>query len=177
MKIIGLAGWSGAGKTTLLAKLIPALKARGVRVSTIKHAHHAFDVDVPGKDSWVHREAGAQEVLVASANRFALMHELRGAPEWSLPQLLSRLTPVDLVLVEGFKRSGHPKIEVHRAANGKPFLWPDDPDIAGIASDIPPAGGAPSWVGLDDIEPIADMVLGAALAIAIVQARLSARGE
>lgn len=177
MKIIGLAGWSGAGKTTLLAKLIPALNARGLRVSTIKHAHHAFDVDVPGKDSWVHREAGAQEVLVASANRFALMHELRGAPEWSLPQLLERLTPVDLVLVEGFKRSGHPKIEVHRAANGKPFLWPDDPDIAGIAADVGPGAGAPSSAGLDDIERIADMMLGAALPIEAVQARLAARGE
>ena len=177
MMIIGLAGWSGAGKTTLLAKLIPALNARGLRVSTIKHAHHAFDVDVPGKDSWVHREAGAQEVLVASANRFALMHELRGGPEWSLPQLLEKLTSVDLVLVEGFKRSGHPKIEVHRAANGKPFLWPEDPDIAGIASDFAPRPGAPPHVGLDDIECIVDMMLGAALPIEAVQARLSARGE
>jgi molybdopterin-guanine dinucleotide biosynthesis protein B len=177
MKIIGLAGWSGAGKTTLLAKLIPVLNARGLSVSTIKHAHHAFDVDVPGKDSWVHREAGAREVLVASANRFALMHELRGAAEWTLPQLLAKLTVVDLVLVEGFKRSAHPKIEVHRAANGKPFLWPDDPDIAGVASDVAPADGAPPHVGLDDIESIVDMMLGAALSIEAVQALLSARGE
>ena len=177
MKIIGLAGWSGAGKTTLLAKLIPVLNARGLSVSTIKHAHHAFDVDVPGKDSWVHREAGAQEVLVASANRFALMHELRGAAEWTLPQLLAKLTVVDLVLVEGFKRSAHPKIEVHRAANGKPFLWPDDPDIAGVASDVAPANGAPPHVGLDDIESIVALMLGAALSIEAVQALLSARGE
>ena len=136
MKVIGLAGWSGAGKTTLLAKLIPELAGRGLCVSTIKHAHHAFDVDTPGKDSWMHRQAGAHEVLVSSANRFALMHELRGAPEWTLTQLLAKLSPCDLVIVEGFKRCGHPKIEVHRAANGKPFLWPDDPDIRGLASDV-----------------------------------------
>src|SRR5579875_1460568 len=104
MKLIGFAGWSGAGKTTLLCKLIPELKARGLSVSTIKHAHHAFDVDSPGKDSYEHRQAGAQEVLITSATRFALMHELRGAPEPPLHELLARLAPVDLVLVEGFKR-------------------------------------------------------------------------
>lgn len=173
MKVIGLAGWSGAGKTTLLAKLIPALRARGLSVSTIKHAHHAFDVDKPGKDSWVHREAGAAEVLVASANRWALMHELRGAPELSLPELLDRLSPVDLVIVEGFKRCGQPKIEVWRAANGKPFLWQDDADIVGLASDAAPCPGAPPHVALDDVEGVADMVMDAASPLEAVRARLT----
>ena len=175
MRIIGLAGWSGAGKTTLLARLIPEFKARGLSVSTIKHAHHAFDVDTPGKDSWTHRQAGASEVLVASANRFALMHELRGAPEWTLAQLLDKLTPVHLVIVEGFKRSGHPKIEVHRAANGKPFLWPQDADVAGLASDVAPGAGAPDWVHLDDVAAVADMLVRAAAPAAQVRARLAAQ--
>src|SRR5690348_12632939 len=126
MKVIGFAGWSGAGKTTLLTRLIPHLIAKGLRVSTLKHAHHEFDVDVPGKDSWRHREAGAAEVLVSSGKRWALMHELRGADEPKLPELLARMSPVDLVIVEGFKRELHPKIEVYRAANGKPPLFPDD---------------------------------------------------
>ena len=136
MRMIGLAGWSGAGKTTLLRRLIPVLTEAGLRVSTVKHAHHAFDIDQPGKDSWVHREAGAAEVLIASANRWALMHELRGAAEPDLPELLSRLSPVDLVLVEGFKRGRHPKIEVHRSANGKPFLHPWDGSIVAVATDL-----------------------------------------
>src|SRR5215471_322925 len=123
MRIIGLAGWSGAGKTTLVAKLIPSILARGLKVSTLKHAHHAFDVDQPGKDSYLHREAGATEVLVASSRRFALMHELRGAKEPGLGELVGRLAPVDLILVEGFKRGNYPKIEIHRVANGKPFLY------------------------------------------------------
>jgi molybdopterin-guanine dinucleotide biosynthesis protein B len=177
MKIIGLAGWSGAGKTTLLSKLIPHLKARGLSVSTIKHAHHAFDVDTPGKDSWVHRQAGASEVLVASANRFALMHELRGAPEWSLAQLLDKLTPVDLVIVEGFKRAGHPKLEVHRAANGKPFLWPEDAEVIGLASDAAPGAGAPPCVGLDDVAGAADLMLAAAAPLAKARAQLEARAR
>jgi molybdopterin-guanine dinucleotide biosynthesis protein B len=113
MRVIGFSGWSGAGKTTLIVKLIPVLLARGLSVSTLKHAHHAFDVDRPGKDSYLHREAGASEVLIASANRWALMHELRGEPEPNLAQLLARMSPVDLVLVEGFKRDAHVKIEVH----------------------------------------------------------------
>jgi len=115
-------------------------------------------------------------VLVASANRFALMHELRGAPEWSLAQLLDKLSPVDLVIVEGFKRSGHPKLEVHRAANGKPFLWPDDADVIGLASDAAPGSGAPPCVGLDDVEGAADMMLAAALPLAQARARLQAQG-
>lgn len=177
MKVIGLAGWSGAGKTTLLTKLIPELAGRGLAVSTIKHAHHAFDVDKPGKDSWMHRQAGAQEVLVSSANRFALMHELRGAPEWTLTQLLSRLSPCDLVIVEGFKRCGHPKLEVHRAENGKPFLWPDDPDIHGVASDVEAGAGAPRRVHLDDVGAIADMMLASAAGLADLRERLAERGE
>ena len=156
MRIIGLAGWSGAGKTTLLARLIPALIARGVSVSTLKHAHHAFDLDQPGKDSHTHRQAGASQVLIASANRWALMSELRGAPEPPLRELLGKLDPVDLVLVEGFKREAHPKIEIHRAANGKPWLHPQDPRILAMASDVPPPEGAPPHLHLDDIPAIAE---------------------
>ena len=122
MRIFGLAGWSCSGKTTLLVKLIPALIARGMTVSTIKHAHHAFDIDQPGKDSYAHRTAGATEVMISSVQRFALMHELRGAPEPSLDQLVARMSPVDLVLVEGFREHAYDKIEVHRPALGKPLL-------------------------------------------------------
>ena len=162
MRIIGLAGWSGAGKTTLLSRLSPRLIARGLSVSTIKHAHHAFDVDTPGKDSWLHREAGATEVLVASSARFALMHELRGAPEPELGDLLGRMQPVDLLLIEGFKHCGQPKIEVHRAANAKPFLFPADPAVAALATDSPPAGCTLPVAHLDDIEAIARLALDAA---------------
>src|SRR5579859_673084 len=135
MKVIGVAGWSGAGKTTLISRVIPYLRERGLRVSVIKHAHHEFDVDVPGKDSWVHRQSGAEEVLVSSANRWALMHELRGAAEASLPELLKKMSPVDLVLIEGFKSEPHCKIEVHRADSDKPPLFPGDPAIVGIVTD------------------------------------------
>ena len=164
MKVIGLAGWSGAGKTTLLTRLIPHLIAQGLRVSTLKHAHHAFDVDVPGKDSWRHREAGAMEVLVSSGKRWALMHELRGADEPKLPELLARMSPVDLVIVEGFKRELHPKIEVHRAANGKPPLFLDDPDIIGVATDTLFETTLPV-VSLEDIPAIAAMALKSAVRI------------
>ena len=175
MKVIGLAGWSGAGKTTLLVKLIPALAARGVSVSTLKHAHHDFDIDKPGKDSFLHREAGAREVLVASGKRWALMHELRAAPEPDLAGLLSHLAPVDLVLVEGFKRDAHAKIEVHRVENGKPFLYPDDPGIAALASDAPPPFGRLPRVHLDDVEAIADLVLAHALPLGETTSRLADR--
>ena len=151
MKVIGLAGWSGAGKTTLLTRVIPHLLKDGLRVSVIKHAHHAFDVDVPGKDSWVHREAGATEVLVSSSQRWALMHELRGADEPRLPELLAKMSRVDLVVVEGFKREPHRKIEVHRAANAKPLLFPDDPGIVGIATDTAIETTLPT-AHLDDID-------------------------
>src|SRR5215813_11357576 len=133
MRIIGLAGWSGAGKTTLLAKMIPRMVARGLTVSTVKHAHHSFDVDHPGKDSHTHRMAGATEVLVGSANRWALVHELREEPEASLGALLAKLSQVDLVLVEGYKREPHPKLEVYRAVVGKPLLHPDDPHVVAVA--------------------------------------------
>lgn len=164
MRIIGLAGWSGAGKTTLLKGLIPALIARGFSVSTIKHAHHAFDIDQPGKDSWHHRQAGATEVLVSSGARWALMHELREEAEPELPELLARLSAVDLVLIEGFKRAAHPKIEVYRAANDKPFLHPGDPSIVAIASDAPVADATIPVVRLDDFSAIADLVLARATA-------------
>ena len=154
MKVLGLAGWSGSGKTTLMVRLIPALKARGLTVSTVKHAHHRFDVDTPGKDSFRHREAGAEEVLVASAHRFALMRELRGAPEPDLADLLEKLSPVDLVLVEGFKREGHAKIEVHRGANGKPPLYPDDDRIIAVATDIDLDTGGLPRLDLNDVEAI-----------------------
>ena len=135
MHIFGLAGWSGSGKTTLLTGIIPELAARGLAVSTIKHAHHEFDIDRPGKDSWRHRQAGAREVVVASARRWALMRELRDAPEPSLDELVARMSPVDLLLVEGYKHHPHPKLEVHRPALGKPLLYPDDPWVVAIASD------------------------------------------
>jgi len=135
VRIFGFAGWSGSGKTTLLTAVIPELMARGLRVSTIKHAHHEFDIDRPGKDSWRHREAGAREVMVASTRRWAIMHELRGDPEPTLEELVARMSPVDLLLVEGWKRHPHPKIEVHRPSLGKKLLYPDDPHVVAIASD------------------------------------------
>ena len=172
MRIFGLAGWSGAGKTTLLTKVIPRLVARGCTVSTVKHAHHAFDVDQPGKDSHTHRLAGATEVLVGSAKRWALVHELRGAPEASLGMLLAKLAPVDLVLVEGFKREAHPKLEVYRAAIGKPLLHPDDPAIVAVASDaVLPAARVPV-VMLDDVDGIVDILLAQAAPLDVVAARM-----
>ncbi|CAL79502.1 molybdopterin-guanine dinucleotide biosynthesis protein B, mobB [Bradyrhizobium sp. ORS 278] len=167
MNVIGLAGWSGAGKTTLLTRLIPHLNAQGLRVSVIKHAHHRFDVDVPGKDSWRHREAGAAEVLVASGTRWALMHELRGAGEPSLADLLGKLSPVDLVVIEGYKAGPHRRIEVHRSDNAKPLLFPDDPGIVAIASDVPVEAALP-WAHLDDIPAIADLVRAHAMPMADV---------
>jgi molybdopterin-guanine dinucleotide biosynthesis protein B len=170
MKVIGLAGWSGAGKTTLLARIIPHFLESGLRVSVIKHAHHNFDVDVPGKDSWVHRQAGAAEVLVSSARRWALMHELREAPEPRLPDLLTKLSRVDLVVVEGFKSEPHRKIEVHRLANGKALLFPDDPAIAGIATDAAIATVLPV-AHLDDIPAIAAMMQRSAMSVEDVLAK------
>nr|WP_274382583.1 molybdopterin-guanine dinucleotide biosynthesis protein B [Methylorubrum extorquens] len=172
MRVIGLAGWSGAGKTTLLARLIPVLVTRGMRVATLKHAHHAFDVDHPGKDSFVHRQAGASEVIVSSARRWAQIREVEESAEATLPELLRRLTPTGLALVEGFKREAHPKLEVFRAANGRPPLHGDDPRIVGIASDVPFPEAAVPVVGLDDIEAIADLVTAHAEALETVLARL-----
>jgi molybdopterin-guanine dinucleotide biosynthesis protein B len=172
MRIIGLAGWSGAGKTTLLSKLIPHLTARGLTVSTVKHAHHSFDVDQPGKDSHTHRLAGATEVLVGSAKRWALVHELRGAPEATLEALLAKLAPVDVVIVEGFKRERHPKLEVYRASVGKPLLQPDDPHIVAVATDAALASVPVPVVSLDDVEGIADIVLEHAAPLAAVAAHM-----
>lgn len=158
--IFGLCGWSGSGKTTLLTRLIPCLTARGLRVSTIKHAHKGFDIDRPGKDSYQHRAAGAAEVLVASPQRWALLHENPpDAPEPELADLLTRLTPVDLVLVEGFKRDPHPKLEVWRAATGKPLLAPDDPHIVAVASDGPVPGCPVPVLDLNNAEAVAALVI------------------
>ncbi len=159
MKVFGLAGWSGSGKTTLLVGLLPEIVRRGISVSTMKHAHHGFDVDQPGKDSFAHRSAGATEVLVASAHRWALMHEHRGAAEPSAADLMRCMTPVDLLLIEGFKRESHPKLELYRRTNGKPLLYPGDPCIVAVASDA--ALDCPLPVlSIDDIRAIADFVLG-----------------
>jgi molybdopterin-guanine dinucleotide biosynthesis protein B len=170
MKVIGLAGWSGAGKTTLLTRVIPHFLKQGLRVSVVKHAHHSFDVDVPGKDSWAHREAGAAEVLVSSGRRWALMHELRGASEPRLPELLARMSRVDLVVVEGFKAGPHRKIEVHRLANGKALLFPQDPGIVGIATDADLEIALPV-AHLDDIPAVAAMMQRSAMSIEDVLAQ------
>jgi molybdopterin-guanine dinucleotide biosynthesis protein B len=159
MRIFGLAGWSGSGKTTLMTALIPEFVSRGVTVSTVKHAHHAFDIDQPGKDSWRHRQAGAREVMVASDHRWALMHELSGACEPSLDELVRRMSPVDLVLVEGFKRHAHPKIEVYRRSVGKPLLHPDDPFVVAIAADESLPEFSMPWLSLADARAIADFIL------------------
>ena len=171
MRAIGIAGWSGAGKTTLITRLIPELNRRGDSVSTIKRAHHDFDVDRPGKDSYEHRAAGASEVLVASSARIALMRELRGAPEPSLADLLRMLAPVDLVLVEGFKRDPIAKIEVFRTASGKPPLHPQDPYIVALATDAAPPPGL-EHAAIDDIEAVADIVVTRAEPVEILLDRL-----
>jgi len=177
MRIIGLAGWSGSGKTTLITKLIPQLIARGIRVSTLKHAHHGFDLDQPGKDSFFHRAAGATEVIISSAKRWAILHELREEPEWDLRGLVAKMSPVDLVLVEGFKRDAFPKLEIHRAANGKPLIHPEDPHIIAVASDIALPQAKVPVIDLNDIEAIADLLLTRAVAIGAVEATLAARGR
>ena len=164
MRLIGFAGWSGAGKTTLLRRVIPILVAQGLRVSTLKHAHHAFDIDQPGKDSWEHRQAGATEVLIGSASRWALMHELRDAPEPTVLELLKKMSRVDLVVIEGYKTDSHRKIEVHRAANGKPLLFPEDPAIVGIVTDVAVETALPT-AHLDDIPAVATMMQRLAIAI------------
>lgn len=158
MKAFGIAGYSGSGKTTLLEKLIPQLTARGIKVSVIKHAHHGFDIDRPGKDSYRHREAGATEVLISCGERWALMHELRREKEPSLAELLGRLAPCDLVLVEGFKTEPIPKLEVYRPANGKPPLYPERKDIVAVASDVQVDSGLPR-LDVNDPAAIADFIL------------------
>jgi molybdopterin-guanine dinucleotide biosynthesis protein B len=135
MKVMGFAGWSGSGKTTLVEQVIAALGARGLAVSLVKHAHHSFDIDHAGKDSWRHRQAGCREVMVSSGQRWSLTHELRGAPEATLDELLAQLAPCDIVLVEGFKRASIPKVEVWRRVVTEPLLHPDDPHIVAVATD------------------------------------------
>jgi molybdopterin-guanine dinucleotide biosynthesis protein B len=157
MRIIGLAGWSGAGKTTLLSRLMPRLIGEGARVSVIKQAHHGFDLDKPGKDSWIHREAGAAQVLISSAKRWALLSELRDEPEPSLFDLLAKMASVDYVIIEGFKSQGHRKIEVHRAQNAKPLMFQNDPNIIAIATDALVDSRLPIF-DLDDIPAIADFI-------------------
>ena len=163
MRIIGLAGWSGSGKTTLVTSVIPVLVGRGLKVATVKHAHHEFDIDQPGKDSWRHRAAGASEVAIVSSRRWAIVHELGEDPEPPLADMLAKLSPVDLVIVEGFKRHAHPKLEVYRAAVGKPLLHPDDDCIVAIATDAPLPRAQVPVLMLDDIERIADMLQAEAL--------------
>jgi molybdopterin-guanine dinucleotide biosynthesis protein B len=158
MKIFGFAGWSGSGKTTLIEKLIPLFVQRGLKVSLVKHAHHSFDVDQPGKDSYRHRHAGCSEVLVTSSKRWVLMHELRGAPEPSFPELLQRVSPCDLLLVEGFKREKLPKLEVYRASVGESLLHPQDPNIVGIVSDAKVDTKLPQF-DLNDAPAIAGFIL------------------
>ena len=171
MRIIGLAGYSGSGKTTLLGKAIPRLIARGLTVSTLKHAHHEFDVDQPGKDSHTHRMAGATEVLVASSRRFALVHELRGEAEPALATLLGKLAPVDLVLIEGYKREAHPKLEVHRAAVGMPLLAPNDSAIVAVASDVALPAALVPILDLNDVEGIVEVLISRAVPLDAVLAR------
>jgi len=177
MRIIGLAGWSGSGKTTLITKLIPRLIARGVLVSTLKHAHHGFDLDQPGKDSFFHRAAGATEVIISSAKRWAILHELREEPEWNLRSLVAKMSPVDLVLVEGFKRDAFPKLEIHRAANNKPLIHPEDPHIVAIASDIALPQAKVPVIDLNDIETIADLLLARAVPVDATQSAVAARSR
>jgi molybdopterin-guanine dinucleotide biosynthesis protein B len=165
MRIIGLAGWSGSGKTTLISKVLPCLLARGLRVSTLKHAHHGFDLDKPGKDSFIHRASGATEVIISSVKRWAVLHELRDEPEWNMPDLVAKMSPVDLVLVEGFKRDNFPKLEIHRAENGKPLLHNEDPGIVAIAADTALPDATVPVVDLNDIEAIADLLLKYAVPI------------
>jgi molybdopterin-guanine dinucleotide biosynthesis protein B len=159
MEVLGVVGWSGSGKTTLLVALLPLLRTRGLRVSTVKHAHDGFDMDRPGKDSHRHREAGAHEVLVAGAGRWALLHEVEGA-EPPLPALLARLDPVDLVLVEGFKTHRFPKLEVYRPALGKPPIWPGQPDVAAVATNDPGLACGRTVLPLDAPDQVADWLVG-----------------
>ena len=160
MKTFGLMGWSGSGKTTLVVKLLAEFIGRGITVSTMKHTHHEFDMDTPGKDSHEHRMGGATEVLVTSSTRWALLHELRGAPEPDLDQLMARMAPVDLLLIEGFKSYPHVKLEVHRPGLGKPLLCPDDPSVVAVASDAQLPDVTLPVFDLDDVTGITDFIVG-----------------
>jgi molybdopterin-guanine dinucleotide biosynthesis adapter protein len=157
MKVFGIAGYSGSGKTTLIERVLPHLAARGLHVAVIKHTHHDFDIDRPGKDSWRVREAGATAVLLASDHRTAVLTEHRNVPP-RLGDLLATLPPCDLVLVEGYKREAIPKLEVHRAETAKPWLFPDDPNILAVASDIAPPDGFPH-IDIDTVQSLTDFIL------------------
>jgi len=172
--VLGLVGWSGAGKTTLLKKLLPLLTARGLRVATIKHAHHDFEVDLPGKDSWEHRKAGAGEVIVSSSRRWVQMHELHAEAEPTLAALLRRLSPCDLILIEGFKSERHPKLEVYRQVNGKPALCVSDDTIAAVASDVALPVAVPR-LHLEETAVISDHILSIAKPLSMVLAALERR--
>jgi molybdopterin-guanine dinucleotide biosynthesis protein B len=172
-RVLGITGWSGSGKTTLITKLIPALAARGLRIATLKHAHHSFDVDQPGKDSYVHRQAGASEVIVSSARRWVQMHEVGDGREASLRELLQRVSPCDLILIEGFKSERHPKLEVYRAENSQKPLHPEDDRIVAIASDSPFPHAPVPRVDLNDIAAVADLVCTRAEPLDVVLAALS----
>jgi molybdopterin-guanine dinucleotide biosynthesis protein B len=160
MKVFGIVGWSGSGKTTLAVRLVPELTGRGLTVSTIKHARHGFDIDKPGKDSYMHRHAGAKEVVVCSTRRWALIHENRGKPEPELDELIGRMTPVDLLLVEGFKAFDHDKLEVWRPGRGGDFLHIRDKRIIAVASDAPLPEVRLPVLNLDDAAAIADFIMG-----------------
>lgn len=173
--VLGIVGWSGSGKTTLLTKLIPLLVSRGLRIATLKHAHHAFDVDQPGKDSYEHRKAGASEVIVSSARRWVQMHEVGDGAEATLAEHLRRLSPCDLVLVEGYKTERHPKLEVFRESVGKSALYPTDDRIVAVASDKRLPGLTPPQVDLNDIAAVADVVVARAEPLAQVIGQLASR--
>ena len=173
MRAIGIVGWSGAGKTTLIARLIPELTRRGLTVSTIKHTHHDFEIDRPGADTFAHRQAGAQETLIASARRIALVREIRSGPEPGLAALLRMMAPVDLVLIEGFKRARHRKIEVLREAAGQAALWPDDPHVVALACDLAEPPARLPRVRIDDVPAVADLVLAHAEDVPALLGRLA----
>jgi len=173
-RVLGITGWSGSGKTSLILRLIPLLAQRGLRVATLKHAHHEFDVDIPGKDSYEHRKAGASEVIICSARRWVHMHELGGAAEPSLAQLLRRVSCCDLVLVESYKRERHPKIEVYRPSLGKSALYVEDPQIVAVATDAPLQGASVPVIDLNNAQAVAAQVLHCAVALPEVLRTLEA---
>lgn len=160
MKVMGIVGWSGSGKTSLLVAVLPYLRAQGLTVSTMKHAHHRVDLDHPGKDSYRHREAGASEVMVVTSARWMLLHENREEAEPTIEELIARMTPVDLLLIEGFKTHPHPKLEIHRASEGKPLLCREDPEIVAVATDTPLSGLTLPQLDLNDPCAIAEFILG-----------------
>lgn len=159
MKLFGVVGWKNSGKTTLVAGLVTELKARGFKVSTMKHAHHAFDLDQPGRDSYKHREAGAQEVLISSGKRWAVMHELQGEDEFTLDDLLAKMTPVDIVIIEGFKTAPHAKIECHRATTEMPLVSANNKTIVAVASDVALDAGELQVLDLNNVSAVADFVI------------------